>query len=292
MVAPSPTIPAPRWPPRGPDYDGSVDRTERQGLVAYRFSSLPGDRVDALVSTRIGGVSTPPWSGLNLGTRVKDDPPAVIANRRALFGAFDLPFERSVWCEQVHDKDVSIIGEEDAGRGALSDADVVRATDAMVTDVPGIPLCVTLADCVPVVLYDPVHHALGLAHDGWGGTVQRLASHTVAVMGERYGTRPEDLVAGIGPSIAPEDYEVGADVVERARTAYGDDADRILRPLPAEGKALLDLWEANAIDLERAGVPRARIEISRISTSTGLREFFSHRFEGPTGRFACVAMLR
>ncbi|MBF6620208.1 MAG: laccase domain-containing protein [Patulibacter sp.] len=268
-----------------------MDRTESQGLVAYRFSSLPAERVDALVSTRIGGVSTAPQTGLNVGTRVADELADVVANREALFRAFDLPIERSVWCEQVHRTDVTVIEAGEAGRGSRNDDDVVTSTDAMVTDVVGIPLCVTLADCVPVVVYDPAHHALGLAHAGWGGTVRRLASRTLAVMGERYGTRPEDVLVGIGPSISPDDYEVGADVITLARENYGDDADRILRPRP-DGKALLDLWEANAIDLERAGVPRASIEISGISTSTGLDEFYSHRFEGPTGRFACVAMLR
>jgi YfiH family protein len=267
-----------------------VRRDERQGLRAYRFETLP-DRVDALVSTRIGGVSTGQWSSLNLGLRVGDDADAVLENRRRLFAVSGLALERSVWCKQVHQDAVTVVEEADAGRGALSEDDVVADTDALVTDVPGLTLSVTLADCVPVVIYDPARHVVGLAHAGWGGTVRRIASRTVATMRDRWRTEAGDLVAAIGPSIAQADYEVGGDVISAAEEAFGEDIGRVLRA-GGDGKALFDLWEANALDLQQAGVSRARIEVAGMSPAAALDEYYSHRIEGPTGRFITAVTLR
>ncbi len=266
-------------------------REEHRGLAVLRFESMP-DAVDQLVTTRRGGVSTGPYASLNLGLRVGDEPDAVLANRRRLFDAFELPLEDSVWCRQVHRDDVHVVTAQDAGRGALTEETIVADTDALVTELPGVPLCVTLADCVPVLLYDRDHHVIGLAHAGWGGTVAGIASRTVVLMAERYGSDPARVVAAIGPSISPARYEVGDDVVARAEAAYGTDAARILRPAGAPGKALFDLWEANVIDLERAGVPRAAVEVSGVSTMDDLDDFYSHRAERTTGRLIATVMLR
>jgi YfiH family protein len=276
-------------------------RTDRrQSLTAYRFTTLPAERVDALVSTRLGGHSRAPYESLNLGSRVGDDRALVLANRRTLFAAYDLPLDRSVWCKQVHRNAVTVVDTQtvsarssDYGRqdrGALDEASVLPDTDALVTNLTDVPLCVTLADCVPVVLYDPDHHALGVVHAGWGGTVARICSATVTEMTARYGSEPSRLMAGIGPSISPERYEVGRDVINAATAAYGDAAAEILSPA-ADGKALFDLWTANALDLAHAGVRPAAIEISRISTIDRLDEFYSHRAERETGRFITAARL-
>ena len=265
-------------------------REERDGVVAYRFESLPAG-VEALVSTRHGGVSPAPFDTLNLGLWTDDEAARVVENRRRLFAAYGLPLERSVWCRQVHSDGVAVVGEEDAGRGAEGEATVVPDADALVTRTPDLPLCVKVADCVPVAIVDPERRVLGLAHAGWGGTVARICSRTVAVMGERFGCEPAGLVAAIGPSIGPAGYEVGAEVVARARAAYGERADEILAPRGE--KALLDLWAANRIDLEAAGLPSARIEVAAIASDERLDDFYSHRREaGRTGRFALVVALR
>jgi YfiH family protein len=274
-----------------------VRRDDRGGLRAYRFEGLPDDRIDALVSTRRGGVSEGSYASLNAGLHVGDDPAAVLENRRRFLAGYGLELDRSVWCRQVHSAGVTVVGAGDAGRGARTDADVVADTDALVTDVPGLTLCVLMADCVPVVICDPVHRVAGLAHAGWKGTVQRIASATLAVMGERWGTAPADVVAAIGPSIAPGDYEVGADVVEQATAGFGAQAERVLRRQGDDGgKAHFDLWAANALDLEAAGVPAAAIEVAGISTAAALDDFYSHRFEAapdrPTGRFLTAVTLR
>jgi YfiH family protein len=268
-----------------------MHRDEREGVVVYRFGSLPGG-IEALVSTRRGGVSAPPYDSLNLDLRVGDDPEKVIENRRLLFRAFGMSLERSIWCRQIHADGVTVVGAGDAGRGSIEEESVVEGADALVTDVPGLPLCVRLADCVPVVIFDPERSVVGVAHAGWGGTVSRISSRTVEVMRERFGSDPDSIVAAIGPSIGPAGYEVGADVIERARLGYGERAAEILKPGPA-GKAYFDLWSANRIDLEAAGVGKQRIEVSGVASDEHPDEFYSHRREGgTTGRFIAAVELR
>lgn len=265
-------------------------RDEREGLLAYRFETLPAS-LDAFVSTRRGGVSSPPYDSLNLGLRVGDEDEAVVENRRRLFAAFGLELERSVWCRQIHADGVAVVDAGDAGRGSTEEESIVQDADALVTDTPALPLCVTLADCVPVVIHDPDRGVVGLAHAGWGGTVARICSRTVEAMSERFGSDPAAIVAAIGPSIGPDGYEVGADVLERARDAYGERAEEILAPLEG-GKALFDLWTANRIDLEGAGVSPDRIEVSGIAGERQLGDFYSHRHEGAaTGRFIAAVSL-
>lgn len=268
----------------------------RDGLTALRFESFPAERVAALVSTRTGGVSTGAYASLNLGLHVDDSDASVVTNRRRFFSTYDLPLEASVWCRQVHKATVAVVdGDEFLGRGAYDLESALAGSDAVVTDRPGVPLVVMLADCVPVALYDPEHHACGLAHAGWGGTVERIASATVATMTERFGSDPARLLAAVGPSIGPDRYEVGEDVITSVIEAYPAHAARLLRPAP-DGKALLDLWEANATDLELAGVPRDSIDVAQRSTVDELDLFYSHRFEtGPgvahTGRFITTVCL-
>lgn len=263
----------------------------RDTLAAYRFDSLPREDLDALVSTRTGGASPPPYESLNLGLGVGDDADRVVENRRRALSAYGLDLSRSVWGRQVHSNEVTVVGTDDAGRGALDLATAVPDTDALVTDVVGLPLCVTVADCVPIAIYDPGSHAVALAHAGWSGTAARIASRTVEVMRERFGSDPAKLLAGIGPSMPPASYEIGDDVIDRVNDAYGARASELLEPIDG-GKALLDLWRANSLDLEEAGVDSGNIEISGLSTADSLDRFYSHRTEGKTGRFAMIVSLR
>src|SRR5262249_9448876 len=159
---------------------------------------------------------------------------------------------------------------------------------AIVTDRPGLPLSMRFADCVPVLLYDPVHPAIGLVHAGWRGTMSDVVGAAVQKMSDTFGTRPADIQAGIGPSIGPECYQVGAEVVEATCAAFGD-SDGLVHHA-ADGSAYLDLWEANRRALERAGI--RQIEISGLCTACHTDEFFSHRAEhGRTGRFGAVIAL-
>ena len=144
-------------------------------------------------------------------------------------------------------------------------------------------------DCVPILFHDPKKHVIGIAHAGWMGTVRGVVQTAVEGMQSHYGCKPEDIVAGIGPSIGVDHYEVSADVISQFQEKYNKDADQILQT--RNGSTYLDLWTANAIQLRNAGVEQ--IQISRLCTACHLDDWFSHRAEkGKTGRFGALMALQ
>jgi YfiH family protein len=159
----------------------------------------------------------------------------------------------------------------------------------MVTDRPGLTLFMRFADCVPILVHDPVRKAIGIAHAGWMGTVRQTARALVRTMVTAYGSRPEDLRAGLGPSIAAHHYPVGPDVVEPFGASFGKEARAHLSD--KNGRTHLDLWSSNAWLLRDEGV--RQVEISGFCTACDLNLWFSHRGEkGKTGRLAAAIALR
>jgi copper oxidase (laccase) domain-containing protein len=230
---------------------------ETNGLRTYQFENLAGYKVVHAVFTRLGGVSREPFATLNVGRLVGDDEAAVAANHRRIYAALDLAAGQVVTARQVH-------GNHVAG------------------------LLLRFADCQPILLYDPEHHALGLAHAGWRGVGQGIARRAVEAMQEAFGTRPGALLAGLGPAIGPSCYVVGHEVAATMGYALPD-WQAALR-LEGEDAWRLDLSAANAQLLAAAGV--TQIEQAGICTSCRKDEFFSHRGEGGrTGRFAALAYL-
>ena len=249
----------------------------------YEFESLTQGEITHAVFTRLGGVSQHPWAELNLGGTVGDSSDNVAENRHRAFQAVgrDVMSLYDVW--QVHSADVVQV---DAPRPPQT---AHRLADAMITDRPQVTLLMRFADCVPVMLYDPVGRAVGLIHAGWQGTVKQVVLHTITAMREAFGTQPENLIAGIGPSIGPDHYQVGADVISQVRASFGADADEVL--VGIEGDVRLDLWLANRILLERCKVKQ--IEVAEICTACHTNEWFSHRGElGKTGRFGAAIALK
>jgi YfiH family protein len=260
-----------------------VRRTMHRSLVYYQFSNLSG-RADLAhgIFTRLGGHSQPPWDSLNTGHSVGDDPDVVEANRALMYEALDVRKEDVVTPHQVHSTTVRVVDEHHRGQ-------LLPQTDALVTATPGVALMLRFADCVPILLYDPVRGAAGLAHAGWRGTASGMAGAAVQTMVEALGCRPSDLLAGIGPSIGPCCYEVDADVMEAVSSALPN-ADSLLEPRP-NGRWHLDLWAANRWQLAAAGVQS--IEVAGICTACRTDEWFSHRAErGRTGRLGALIGLR
>jgi YfiH family protein len=169
---------------------------------------------------------------------------------------------------------VAVATLPDRRRGQPPRFDAFPATDAIVTDVPAVAPGVFVADCVPLLLYDPRQHALGVVHAGWRGTVALIAAAAVARMTEAFGTRPAELLAGIGPSIGPCCYEVGDEVIAAWRAA---DVERAEAAVSRPESYHFDLWMANRLALERAGVPRRRIEWSGRCVRCERERFFSYR---------------
>jgi polyphenol oxidase len=262
-----------------------------RGLDVLTWSAFGHFAMDAMVTTRHGGVSAGNFASLNLSLTIGDEEARVLENRRRVAAALGAAPGDFVFCEQVHGGVAAVVGRADRGRGSRGHDSTVPGADALVTADPGTVVAVLAADCVPIVLYDPVRHVAGCAHAGWRGTVARAAASAVAAM-ESLGTRAADVVAGVGPAIAPARYEVGPDVAQAAGQAFGDRAAEVLTPTGG-GRWLFDLWTANRIVLREAGVPDTQIHVTDIPTGPdGGGRFFSHRADRPGGRFAAVARLR
>ncbi len=185
-------------------------------LDVLAWPAFDGLGLDAVVTTRHGGVSQGAYASLNLGLHVGDDDKAVLENRGRAAAALGANLGDMVFCQQSHGRAVRVVTAADRGRGTLSLADAIDSTDALVTTEPGIVLVVMVADCVPIVLHDPVAHVLACVHAGWRGTVARVSEAAVDVM-STLGANPADVIACLGPAIAPDRYQVGADVAEAAR---------------------------------------------------------------------------
>jgi YfiH family protein len=261
-----------------------ADRHGVEVLVPTPFAGLP---LDAVVTTRHGGVSGGPYAALNFGLHVGDHADDVVDNRRRAAAAVGLGLDDLVFCRQVHRRSVAVVGEAERGRGTTSDDEAVQETDALVTATPGLGLVVMVADCVPIVLYDPVAHVLGCVHAGWGGTVRKVAEAAVEAMAD-LGSAPGDVLAALGPSIEADRYQVGDDVADAARDAFGDAADAVVRP-DGSGRWLFDLWGANRHTLLAAGLKPDNVVAGPVGT--GDERFFSDRLVRPCGRFAAIAVL-
>lgn len=249
-----------------------------------------GTGVAAHITGRHGGCSTGVYESLNLGDHVGDDPASVAENRRRVCAALGL--DRLTIADQRHQATVAYIDATlvGAGHGGHAEAqERLPATDGLVTDLPGVALTILVADCVPVVLYDPVHQALGVAHAGRSGTVAGVLPNVIAEMAARFGTRPQDVSVGFGPHIGPADYEVGPTEVAEFRQVFADEA-LVRWTNSEEGRASLDLEGALRHQLRCAGVPNAAVTSAGVSTY-GSPDYFSDRRARPCGRFALIAWL-
>jgi polyphenol oxidase len=275
------------------------------GLRLLTWPALDASAVDAAVTARDGGVSAGPYASLNLSLTVGDDPARVLENRRRLAAALGADPRDFVYARQVHGAGVRIVGAADRGSGAFTVDDAIPDTDALVTTSPDVVLAILTADCVPVVLHDPVAGVLACVHAGWRGTVARVSAAAVAAMAS-LGSRPSDVIAGLGPAADPARYQVGPDVHHAVTEAFGPAASAFIRPGPnvnpgpkasadptAPRRWLLDLWAANRHVLRQAGLPAAQIHTTTVPTGpTGNGHFFSDREARPCGRLALVARLR
>lgn len=238
--------------------------------VLDRYSSLV-----AAQSTRHGGVSSPPYNSLNLGLYTADSTELVRENRRRFFQQLGLDPAQVAGARQVHGD--AILRVEEPGE--------YEGYDALITDQPGIALTVTIADCCPVLLYDPERRVIGAVHAGWRGTVAGIAGKAIQYLTVHFGADPMDIQAYVGACIDRSSYEVDADVADHFAQAYKLwDPDR--------RKFYLDLKKANRDQLLAQGIQGEHIGLSPWCTVRNNEHFFSHRHEGgKTGRgLAVIAM--
>jgi hypothetical protein len=247
------------------------------------------DAVIAAVSTRDGGVSEPPYDSANMALHVGDDPSAVIENRRRFCSAIGVDPASLVCAEQVHGNRIARATERDRGRGAASESDVLPGADGLLTDVPHLPLAVFTADCVPLLLCERKRNIIGIAHAGWRGTLAQIARMLTETLQEQFGGEPESCRVALGPSAGPCCYEVGDDVVAAFRD-HGRPVEHILSGGTAS-RHHLNLWEANARQLEQCGVPRRNIALPQQCTVCSSTYFSCRRDGALTGRNMSVIML-
>ncbi len=260
--------------------NNDIERISRAGLSYFRSGVWAGLRHG--IFTRQGGASQGAWSSLNLGAAIGDDLAAVRENHARMYAALGVNAQRATSCWLVHSTEVIVVGDAKNGRQ-------LPKADCLITDRPDTPLVMRYADCVPLIAYDPLKRAIGLAHAGWRGTVQGMASKMVMALQQTYGCCPADIEVLIGPAISQRNYAVGEEVLQQARAYFGETAQIIWRD-PVSGAAHFDLWRANLLDLQQRGVNKVRV--LDICTHDNTREFFSHRAEaGRTGRFGVVVSL-
>ena len=265
-----------------------MNRHQHSDLAYYTFPALDAfPELTHAVTTRHGGVSTAQWTSLNLTKGTGDDPAAVQENLQRMCAALGLRRADLVSPNQRHTANVRRVGAGDRGR-------IWPGYDTLITDEPGVPLLLRYADCTPVLVYDPAHHALALIHSGWRGTVQGAGRIAVEALTAEYGSRPAEMIAAIGPSIGPCCYEVGEDVIDAVHAAFDRPAELLPNRNgggPLSGRAHFDLWAANRRWLAEAGV--RQIEAAEICTACRMDDFYSYRAErGKTGHFGAVMMLR
>lgn len=237
---------------------------ERTGIVKHLFT------------TRLGGVSRGECATMNFSVDRDENRENVLENYRRIAGVLDCRVEDMVASHQTHTTNIRRMTSADKGKGILRPRDYADV-DGMVTDEPGLVLNTFYADCVPLYFVDPVHRAVGLAHSGWRGTAGRMGARMVEAMGERFGSRPEEIYAAVGPSICRDCYEVSGDVAEQFIRMLGE---AVAIPGREPGKYQLDLWLANELVLRQVGLLPAHIAVTDICTCHNSGYLFSHRASG------------
>ena len=253
---------------------------ESTGIIKHGFS------------TRVGGVSEGVCSTMNLSFSRGDDENAVRENFRRMANALDVEEDSFVFTQQTHTTNVRKVTLEDKGKGLTRKLDY-QDIDGLITNVPGLCLSTFYADCVPLYFVDPVKKAIGLSHSGWRGTVGKIGCVTVQKMQEEYGSNPENIIAASGPSICQDCYEVSEDVIVEFQNHFDKKYWKELYYKKENGKYQLNLWKANEIVLEEAGVLKEHIAVTNLCTCCNHESLFSHRAsKGKRGNLAAFLALK
>lgn len=230
-------------------------------------------------STRLGGVSEGFYASLNLSFDRGDREECVRENFRRIGEALGVRCEDMVLSRQTHTTNVRIVTEADRGKGITRERDYTDV-DGLVTNVPGICLVTSYADCVPLYFVDPVKKVIGLSHSGWRGTVGKIGKKTILLMQEKYGSDPADILAAAGPSVCMDCYEVSEDVIKRVKEAFEEAFWPQLFYRKPNGKYQLNLWKANELIFREAGILPEHIAVTNVCTHCNSRILYSHRAAG------------
>ena len=256
--------------------------------------SFPSFDVTGIVrhafSTRFGGVSDGIYKSMNLSFSLGDNKENVYENYRRFAKSIDVDCDKLVFSAQTHKTDIRIVGPEDWGKGIIRDRDYTDI-DALITNIPGVPLCTHYADCVPIYFLDPVKKVIAMAHAGWRGTAAQIALKTVEKMESDFDCNPKDILAGIAPSIGRCCFEVDDPVMDQMKLIEGINLDPTYTD-KGNGKYMLDLKEVNKAILLKAGLSENNITVCDICTCCQSDAFHSHRAtSGKRGSLAGIIEL-
>lgn len=242
------------------------------------------------VSTREGGISEGIHSSFNLSLRVHDDPYNVKRNRELLAKAFNIENQRVIFSSQTHEDNVALIDKTFYNKTEEEQNSFLYGMDAMVTNLKETCLCILTADCASVLLFDPVSKSIGIAHAGWKGTIKKITAKTIDSMSENFGSKPQNIIAAIGPCICGDSFEVGEEVAKVFENTFNGNEKIVLRK-PDRIKPHVDIVAANIEILKEAGVRPEKIETSGLCTFQNSDIFFSARKQA-AGRFGAGLMMR
>lgn len=275
-----------------------METKRSDGLVYLTF--LPLEQEEWLThcfTTRLGGVSQGIYESMNFREDADDPEQNVRENYRRIARTFHMDVNHFVRAKLVHGNRVHLVTESDYGEGTTRKCHL-EGYDGLMTDIPGVMLVATFADCVPLYFADPVHRAIALSHSGWRGTVGKIGKETVLAMQEAFGSRPEELTACIGPCICQECYVVGEDVAEEFTQHFSNEektgipVSSILSKNKA-GKFQLNLRKANEAVLLEAGIRKEQIHTADLCTCCNPEYLFSHRAtKGQRGNLAAFLGIR
>lgn len=240
-------------------------------LSVFKFESFKKYKnIAHFVTTKEGWVGNKP--------RFTGDSESIYAGfRKELAVSCELDAGQFVFPRQTHSDRVVVVTSENF-------TNTIDDTDALITNELGLFICVQTADCVPILLFDPVKKVVAAIHAGWKGTISKIAKKTIGQMTEKFGCNPADIVAGIGPSIHIHAYEVGPEVVEAVEANFSN-SPALLKPSMNEGRAYFDLWEANQTVLLESGIQEENIELMGLCSFEQADLFYSARRDGSdTGR--------
>lgn len=263
---------------------------ENNAIIGY--DNFPTDEVIAFSTTRHGGCSNGSYASFNCTPYTGDDAACVRRNQERLCSLLPQPPKELIIPFQTHGTEVLAIDDTYLQANAEKRNVLLQGIDALMTREPGCCLCISTADCIPILLYDRKHAAVAAVHAGWRGTVNRILDHTLREMQARYGTQGTEIIACIGPGIALPAFEVGDEVYEAFRQ-NDFPMDYISEWRPDTHKHHIDLWAANRLQLLDFGVPAGQVITAGICTFTRHEDFFSARRLGiRSGRILSGIMLR
>ncbi len=264
---------------------------EAYGVSYLTFRNLEEAGVRHAFSTRLGGVSKGHLSSMNLSFQRQDNPEAVMENHKRLAKAVGYDETKLVCSDQIHQTKIHKVTHADCGKGICRASDLI-GIDGLVTNESGIPLITFYADCVPLYFYDPVQRVVALAHSGWRGTVARIGRVMLEYMKQEYGTKAQDVLCAIGPSICQNCYEIGEDVAVEFQKEFTKEQYSDFMKENEYGKYHLDLWKVNQYILWEAGIQKEHLATTDICTCCNSEYLFSHRAShGMRGNLGAVIVM-